>query len=58
MATIRKILAMQTIDLLTEGKYVNFLNKSGNFKTVIEDGRKGILNTLKVIFKIYEINMI
>ncbi len=54
MATIRKYFNSSNIDLLTERKYANFLKKSGNFNSVIEDDRKGILNTLKVIFKIYQ----
>ena len=53
MSTIRKYFNHSNIDLLTEGKYVNFLKKSGSFNSIFEDSRGGILNTLKVIFKIY-----
>tara|TARA_B100000575_G_scaffold139820_1_gene111530 strand:+ start:1066 stop:2001 length:936 start_codon:yes stop_codon:yes gene_type:complete len=52
--TIRKYFNNSNIDLITEGKYANFLKKSGNFNSIIEDSRKGILNSLKVIFKIYK----
>ena len=54
MATIRKYFNDSNIDLITESKYANFLKKSGNFNSIIEDSRKGFLNTLKVIFKIYK----
>ena len=54
METIRKYFNDTKIDLITESKYVNFLEKSGNFNSIIEDDRKGFLNTLKVIFKIYK----
>ncbi len=54
MTTIRKYFNNANIDLITESKYVNFLKKSGNFNSIIEDSRKGFLNTLKVIFKIYK----
>jgi len=56
MATIRKYFNNSNIDLITEGKYVNLLKKSGNFDSIIEDSRKGFLNTLKVILKIYKKN--
>ena len=52
MASIRTHFINSNIDLLTEGKYVNFLNKSGNFNSIIEDNRTGILSTLKVILNI------
>ena len=54
MAAIRRYFNASNIDLLTESKYANFLNKSGNFDSIIEDSRKGILNTLRVILKIYK----
>ena len=54
MATIRKYFKDSNIDVITESKYANFLKKSGNFNTIIEDNRKGFLNTLRVIFKINE----
>ena len=54
METIRKYFNDTKIDLVTESKYTNFLQKSGNFNSIIEDDRKGFLNTLKVIFKIYK----
>ena len=54
MATIRKFFNNSNIDLITESKYVNFLKKSGNFNSIIEDSRKGIFNTLKIIFKIHK----
>ena len=54
MAAIRRYFNASNIDLLTESKYANFLNKSGNFDLIIEDSRKGILNTLRVILKIYK----
>ena len=54
MAAIRRYFNASNIDLLTEKKYANFLNKSGNFDLIIEDSRKGILNTLRVIHKIYK----
>ena len=53
MAAIRRYFNASNIDLLTENKYANFLNKSGNFDSIIEDSRKGILNTLRVMLKIY-----
>ena len=53
MATIRKFFNDSNIDLITENRYANFLKKSGNFNLIIEDSRKGLVNTLKVIFKIY-----
>ena len=53
MATIRRFFNNSNIDLLTESKYANFLKKSGNFNSIIEDSRKGILNTLRVMLKIY-----
>ncbi len=54
MATIRKYFNDSKIDLVTESKYTNLLKKSDNFDSIIEDSRKGFLNTLKVIFKIYK----
>ncbi len=54
MATIRKYFNDSKIDLITESKYKNLLKKSDNFDSIIEDSRKGFLNTLKVIFKIYK----
>ena len=54
MATIRKYFNDSKIDLITESKYTNLLKKSDNFDSIIEDSRKGFLNTLKVIFKIYK----
>ena len=54
MATIRKYFNDSNIDIITESKYANFLKKSDNFNTIIEDNRKGFLNTLRVIFKIYK----
>ena len=54
METIRKYFNDANIDLITESKYANFLMKSGNFNSIIEDNRKGFLNTLWVIFKIYK----
>ena len=53
MATIRRYFNTSNIDLLTESKYANFLKKSDNFDSIIQDSRKGILNTLRVIHKIY-----
>ena len=47
MSTIRKYFNHSNIDLLTEGRYVNFLKKSGSFNSIFEDSRGGILNTLK-----------
>ena len=52
MNSIRKHFINSHIDLLTESKYAIFLKKSGNFNSIIEDSREGILNTLKVILKI------
>ncbi len=52
MASIRKYFDNSNIDLITESKYASFLEKSGNFNSIIEDNREGILNTLKIIFKI------
>ncbi len=54
MTTIRKYFNKAKIDLMTESKYANFLEKSGNFNSIIEDSRKGFFNTIKVIFKIYK----
>ncbi len=54
MGTIRKYFNDINIDLITESKYVNFLKKSDNFNSIIEDNRKGFLDTLKIIFKIYK----
>jgi len=54
MATIRKYFNNSKIDLITESKYVDFLKKSRNFDSIIEDSRKGFFNTLKIIFKIYK----
>ena len=52
MASIKKNFSNATIDLLTEEKYINFLKSSNYFKTIIRDNRKGIIESLKVIFKI------
>ena len=54
METIRKHFFYSNIDLITESKYSDFLKKSGNFDSIIEDNRKGFFNTLKLIFKIYK----
>ena len=54
MTTIRKYFYDSNIDIITESKYANFLKKSGNFNTIIEDNRKGFVNTLRVIFKIFK----
>ena len=54
MGTIRKYFNGSNIDLITESKYINFLKKSDYFNSIIEDNRKGFLNTLKVILKIYK----
>tara|TARA_B100001287_G_scaffold273806_1_gene277943 strand:- start:153 stop:1088 length:936 start_codon:yes stop_codon:yes gene_type:complete len=56
MTTIKKYFNHSNIDIITESKYANFLKKSGNFNTIIEDNRKGFLNTLMVLFKIYKNN--
>ena len=56
MTTLRKYFIGANIDLLTEGKYVNFLNKSGNFDSIIEDNREGIISTFKIILKISKNN--
>jgi len=52
MASIKKKFNHANIDLLTEGKYINFLKSSNYFKTIIRDNRRGIIDSLKVIFKI------
>ena len=52
MASIKKNFSNATIDLLTEEKYINFLKSSNYFKTIIRDNRRGIIDSLKVIFKI------
>ena len=56
MTTLRKYFIGANIDLLTEGKYVNFLNKSGNFDSIIEDNREGIISSFKIILKISKNN--
>ena len=52
MASIKKNFSNATIDLLTEEKYINFLKSSNYFKTIIRDNRRGLIESLKVIFKI------
>ena len=52
MASIKQFFNNATIDLLTEEKYVNFLSNSNYFKTIIRDNRRGIIESLRVIFKI------
>ena len=52
MASIKKNFSNANIDLLTEEKYINFLKSSNYFKTIIKDNRRGIINSLKVIFEI------
>ncbi len=52
MASIKKNFSNANIDLLTEEKYINFLKSSNYFKTIIRDNRRGIIDSLKVIFKI------
>ncbi len=56
MDTIKKNFNNSTIDLLTEKKYQKFLNKSNYFKNIIQDNRSGILESLKIIFKIKKNN--
>ena len=56
MTTLRKYFIGANIDLLTEGKYANFLKKSGNFDSIIEDNREGIISTFKIILKISKNN--
>ena len=53
MASINKNFSNATIDLLTEEKYINFLKNSNYFKTIIKDNRRGLIDSLKVILKIY-----
>ncbi len=52
MASIKKNFSNATIDLITEGKYINFLKKSNYFNKIIKDNRRGIIDSLRVIFKI------
>ena len=52
MASIKQFFNNATIDLLTEEKYINFLSNSNYFSSIFKDNRKGIIDTLKVIFKI------
>ena len=52
MASIKKKFSNATIDLLTEEKYINFLRSSNYFDTIIKDNRRGIMDSLKVIYKI------
>ena len=52
MASIKKNFSNSTIDLITEGKYVSFLKKSNYFNSIIKDNRRGIIESLKVIYKI------
>jgi len=56
MGSIKKYFNDSNIDLLTESRYANFLKKSGNFNTILEDRRRGILNSLKVILRINKNN--
>ncbi len=56
MASIKKKFNYSKIDLLTEAKYESFLSKSDNFISIIQDNRGGILDSLKIIFKIYQKN--
>ena len=52
MASIKQCFSNATIDLLTEEKYINFLKNSNYFSSIFKDNRKGIIDSLKVIFKI------
>ena len=52
MASIKQFFSNATIDLLTEEKYINFLKNSNYFSSIFKDNRKGIIDSLKVIFKI------
>ncbi len=56
MNSIKKHYSNAKIDLLTEKKYSNLLKKSGNFNSIIEDNRNGILKSLKIIFNIKKNN--
>ena len=53
MASIKYNFSNASIDLLTEEKYLNFLKRSNYFETIITDNRRGIINSFKVISKIY-----
>ena len=54
MASIKQKFSNANIDLLTEEKYVNFLRSSNYFNTIYKDNRRGLIYSLKVIFKIYQ----
>ncbi len=54
MASIKKKFSNAKIDLLTEGKYVNFLSSSNYFNAILIDNRRGLIDSLKVVFKIYQ----
>ncbi len=56
MDTIKSNFNNSRIDLITEKKYSKFLNKSNYFKNIIKDNRSGILESLKIIFKIKKNN--
>ena len=52
MSSIKKNFSNANIDLVTDEKYINFLKSSNYFKKIIRDNRRGIIDSLKVIFKI------
>ncbi len=56
MGAIKRKFINSKIDLLTEKKYQKFLNKSNYFRNTIQDNRSGILESLKIIFKIRQNN--
>ena len=56
IASIKKQFKNANIDLITEKKYEKFLNKSGYFKKIIPDNRRGILYSIKIIIEIYQNN--
>ncbi len=53
MASIKNNFRNANIDLLTEGKYANFLKNSNYFRIIITDNRKGILDSLGVLLNIH-----
>ena len=52
MASIKKKFSNANIDLVTEEKYVNFLSSSNYFNTIFTDNRRGLIDSLKIVFKI------